>query len=211
MSITFTKDIPNEPYVDDYSDGKKLELTYSGPEVIKVLVSRDHGSLQGIRLDEDSRYNEERDMVVEIISKDEPDVAYFVDYVLPDSYKHEFKDETLPDGSVYQQIINANIKDYFSLSYDVENSKWIWNKILREKRSILNDTADKYRKYVNDNIDSVKSNKSVKQAAETYLAALDKFEKTGIGSIPSWKKIEFDVKVVPIPPVEFITAVGYLP
>lgn len=211
MSISFSKDIPNEPYIDDYSEGKKLDLVYSGPDIVRVLVSKENGFITGINLDEDSKYNQERDLLVEVVAKDNPAAAYFFTYVCPSDYNHEFIDEVLPDGSVYQQITNATIKEYFWLSYDLDSNTWVWNKVLREKKSILNETADKYRKYVKDNLESVKTNKSVKLAAENYLATLDKFEETGIGSIPSWKKIEFDIKTVPIPPVEFISAVGVLP
>ena len=208
MPINFSKQVPDELFVDSFTSNNSLELSYSGPDVIKVLVNRQDGLVGGFVETNDDPHNGDMYMIVDIVAADEPAVAHFFDptFVRPEI---EFVTETQAGGLTFEAIANPTLRDYYEVEYDLETSEWVWKPIVKEKKSILNDTADKYRKYINDNIDTLTG--AVKTAATGYLTTLDNFETTGKGSIPTWKLVEFSPKDVPIPPANVITAIGFLP
>jgi hypothetical protein len=209
MPINFDKNIPNELYIDDFSEKKKLTLSYDGPATIKWLIEKSNGSLSNPIDSHDDPHDRDNYMVVEVDATKDTDVAYYL-YTMKDGIEREHATETLPDGSTHDYISNPRIQDYYSISYDLNENTWEWSLILREKKNPFNYIADKYRAYVNAHIDSVTDAK-VKKSAQDYLKTLDTFESTGMGAVYSWKLIEINPKLVPIPPVDFIAAVGVLP
>jgi len=209
MPISFDKNIPNELYIDDFSQNKKMTLTYEGPETVKWLVDKSNCSISN-KIDSDTdAYNHDEFLIVNIDATKDVDVAYYL-YTIKDGIEREHATETLPDGSTHEYISNPRIQDYYSISYNLKENTWVWSLILREKKNQFNYIADKYRAYVNTHIDSITDAK-VKNSAQDYLKTLDTFESTGMGAVYSWKLIEINPKLVPIPPVDFIAAVGVLP
>ena len=209
MPINFSKQVPDELYVDSFTSNNSLELTYSGPDVIKVLVDRENGYVGGFVETNDDPHNGDMYMIVDIVAADEPAVAYFFDRTLQGPVEIEHVTETLPGGLTFDAIANPTLRNYYEVAYDLEENEWIWKVVVREKKSILNHTADRYREYINDNIDTLTG--AVKTAATSYLTTLDTFETAGKGSIPSWKLVELSARDVPIPPANVITAIGFLP
>lgn len=208
MPINFSKQVPDELYVDSFTSNNSLELTYSGPDVIKVLVDKEYGFVGGFVETNDDPHNRDVYMVLDIVAADTPDVAYFFNH-LSDPVEREFITETLAGGLIFEAIANPTLRDYYDVAYDLEENKWIWKLIVKEKKSILNVTADIYRQYINDNTDTLTG--TVKTAATAYLKTLEDFETIGKGSIPPWKLVEISIKDVPIPPANVITAIGFLP
>lgn len=209
MSITFTKKVPDELYVDSFE--KELEATYSynGPKTLKVLVEKVSGLVSNIIEDDDFKYNQDHYAIVDIDSSLNPDVAeYIFNTTIPERI---FEDEILVDGSIYKKITNPTLRDYFSLHYNFEEDSWVWNVIVRNPSTIMRDLAIKNREFVSSNLSLIKDDKVLTDMANNYIKQLDNYITSGKGSIPMWKLDEFKLSDVPMIPQELIVAFNQLP
>jgi hypothetical protein len=215
VSVNFTKPIPDELYVDSFANGNTKTWTYTGNNIVYVTVIKPRdtvmpfGEIEGVQDNLDFRYNSDTTQVMVINATVDPDVAYYCSNThIPDRI---FVTETLIDGTTYQQISNPVLRDYYRLNYDFENTTWNWELIKRNSKDSSNDLADRYRDYVNSNITNISSNTQLMQIANTYLQALDTFDTTGKGSIPSWKRMTVSLGDVPPVPHDIIVALNVLP
>jgi hypothetical protein len=209
MAIKFTKNIPDELYVDSFSKKLKKSYTYEGPESLKVLVDKQSGFTFNLVESDEDKFNPDFVDVVTVDATKNTDVAeYLYNTVVPE---RQFEDEIQVDGSVYKNITNPILRDYYNLRYDFETSSWVWIPITRNPASILTELAEKNKNFVTLNLDTVKDNVELTKVANDYIKLLDDFMTTGKGSIPSWKMDEFLLSSVPMIPQELIVAFNQLP
>ena len=210
INVNFTKPIPDELYINSFTNGNTKTWTYTGNELLYITVSKLFGDIESVNTDLDFNYNSEISEVITINANENPDVAYYASNThIPDRI---YITETLVDGTTYDQISNPVLRDIYNLNYDSANTTWNWAVITRNPKSRLNDYVDRNREYVNSNIEKISSNTALMQIANTYLQALDTFETTGKGSIPSWKIIEVPrLSEVPAIPQDLINAFDVLP
>lgn len=210
VNVNFTKPVPDELYIDSFINGNTKTWTYTGKNLVYLLVEKQNGEITQVCEDLNFNYNEELFEIITIDANVNPDVAYYAtNTTIPDRV---FVTETLIDGSTYEQISNPTLRDIYSLNYNFENSEWNWKLITRNPKSRLNDYTERNREYVNSNISKISSNTALMQIANTYLQTLDAFETTGKGSIPSWKMIEIPkLSEVPAIPQDLINAFDVLP
>jgi hypothetical protein len=209
MKIDFTKKIPDELYIDNFSSNKTLNLTYEGDKTYYILVDKLSGDLSGYLEEPDVAYNKDVYELIIVNPKDDPDVAYYAEH-RSDPYDRKFVTETLVDGSNYESISNPTLYDYYNLRYDFENKKWVFVLIIRNPKNMMHDLSDRYRAYVKENKDKAKT-AADKKLVSDYIKQLDDFETTGKGAIPSWKLTEFSLSDVPKPSLELITLFNVLP
>lgn len=210
MEKTFNKPVPDELYIDSFAQNKTASYTYIGPETVEVLVDVFHGGVQHVATPgEVYSYNPELSKVVTVDASSATDVAYYLTNTA--TPEREFETQTLPGGKTYEQITNPTIRDYYSINYNLDTNTWEFKVITREPRSVLNDLADRYIQYIETNKSKVATNTELTALANTYLAQLNAFNTTGIGSIPSWKFIEISLADVPTPPSQLVVAFNVLP
>lgn len=123
MEKTLTIKIPNELWVDDFSENKTADFTYSGPDKIWFLVQK-----TGINvlvspvtytIEPQVRENEIA-VPVEIATATEAELAAAI-ILQPELTPHQYTHtkQTNYDGSVYYAISNPKLNDY----YDVGSSQ----------------------------------------------------------------------------------------
>lgn len=208
MAIEFTKKIPDELWVDNFSKGLTATYVYDGPDKVYVIVDNENGQHVGLTVDKDyHEYNENQFDKLEIDATVDTDIAYYLT-TLTNPVTREYNEVKLVNGETYQEVSNPRIQDYYTIKYDIENKVWVWNLLTKEPKSIINKVIEEYRNKVNSELKRMGSNanSSVTKAASNYLKVLDDYENTGNGSIQSWKRIEFDVSDVPTAPLDLMTA-----
>jgi|688.fasta_scaffold941190_2 hypothetical protein len=211
MEKTFSKSVPDELYIDSFAQNKTATYTYDGPETFNVLVEKLSGGVTHVYQpgEDHGSYNSEQYEVMTVDANTAPDVAkYLRDTAIPERV---FETEQLPGNKTYQKITNPTLRDYYAINYNFDNSAWNWKVITVVARTQLNDLADRYKKYVEDNISKIEGNSQLIALANTYLGQLEDFNTTGIGSIPSWKFIEISLVDVPQPPSQLVVAFNVLP
>lgn len=210
MEKTFNKAVPDELYIDSFAQNKTTSYTYTGPETVKVIVDRIYGGVQHVLLPgELDTHNQELSTVITVDANTATDVAYFL--TNPISGTRQFETEDLPGDYTYQKLTNPTIRDYYQINYDFDTNMWNWKLITKLAKTPLNDLADKYTQYIEDNKSKVSGNTELTALANNYLQQLEDFNTTGIGSIPSWKFIEISLADVPTPPSQLVVAFNVLP
>lgn len=113
----YTVKVPNEQFIDDWSDNRTMTFTYRGPEVCKMTIPAP-GANQTVtspytqKLDGPVYDNEH---TVDVNVTDNPELLPIVDllYGRPYEFEATFDDETLDDGTVYKVQNNTTIHDWF--------------------------------------------------------------------------------------------------
>jgi hypothetical protein len=211
MEKTFSKAVPDELYIDSFAQNKTATYTYEGPETFVVLVEKSLGGvLQVLQPGEEPQfYNQDQVAAITIDATTAPDIAkYLFDNTTPE---RQFETEELPGDKTYQKITNPTLRDYYLVNYNFDTNSWNWTVVTKLARTQLNDLADRYKQYVEDNISKIEGNAALNAVANTYLQQLEAFNTTGIGSIPSWKFIEISLADVPAPPTQLVVAFNVLP
>jgi hypothetical protein len=210
MEKTFNKPVPDELYIDSFAQSKTTSYTYTGPETLNVIVDSLLGGVQYVLLPgETMLHNPELQTQITVDANTATDVAYYlINTTIPE---REFETETLPGNNTYEKLTNPTIRDYYNINYNHETGTWNWTLITRAPRTALNNLADKYKQYVETNKSKIEGDTTLTTLANTYIAQLDAFNTTGVGSIPSWKFIEISLATVPAPPSQLVVAFNVLP
>lgn len=210
MEKTFSKPVPDELYIDSFAQSKTASYTYTGPETLNVIVDSQLGGVEHILLPgETMAYNPELQTQITLDANTATDVAYYVTNTA--TPEREFETENLPGNNTYEKLTNPTIRDYYNINYNIETGEWEWKVITRLTKTPLNDLANKYKQYIETNKSKIETNAALTTLANTYLAELETFNTTGIGSIPSWKFIEISLADVPAPPSQLVVAFNVLP
>lgn len=208
MKKTFTYNVPNELWVNDFSDGLTAAATYDGPETIDVLVDRDRVINWGSEIPEN--INKETQKVVTVDANQLPNVAYFITNAanLPE---HEFEDETMPDGSIYKKVKNPSIFDYYQLFY-VEGGvpSWRFDLITRETTTGAELKVSEDLSYVKRYANAYEFDSNTTSSINTYITKAEKYLKD-METVYPWKYIEITTPVAPKLPVTLINAFKDLP
>ena len=157
VTITYEYKVPNELWIDDFSEEKTREFTYSGPEVLIVTVPAG-GSAYTQKLD-GVVYDDET--TVEINVTTNPELLVIADLLWGRPTGHEIQNEEVvnEDGQTVSEYINPTIHDYYWFPvYNQETESWP-----AELQLVVKDTlSPKMRTYI--------------AKADMFISILDQFE-----------------------------------
>jgi hypothetical protein len=113
VSIEYTFKVPDEPFVNDFSENKTKTFTYIGPDVCTVTYRVGDGSSPYTQKLDGPVYDGEAQ--VEIDVKANPELLPIADLLWGRQYGVEatFDEDTLSDGTVYLSQNNMTIHDYY--------------------------------------------------------------------------------------------------
>lgn len=120
MEKTLTIKIPNELWVDDFSENKTADFTYSGPDKVWFLVEKTGTNVivSPVTYTTEPEVRENQIAVpVEIATATEPELAAAI-ILQPEltPYQYTHTKQTNYDGSVYYAISNPRLKDYYGVT-----------------------------------------------------------------------------------------------
>lgn len=136
VTVNYNYAIPNEQFINDFSDGLTKQFTYIGPEELTVTVRNHNGSAYTQQLD-GPVYDDERVVTINVTTN--PELLAIADLLWGRPYDHEltFTSTTLEDGTEYAEPDNQTIHDYyFQPNYDIENAAWITDLVTIEKDAL---------------------------------------------------------------------------
>ena len=208
MIQQFTLKIPNEIFIDNFSENKTITLEYNGPETLLIEID---GQGTVFKIVDEPRILIEPDQMsyVELKASEHIQAAYYISTAgKPFTIEHE--DIVNPDGSIYTAISNPRIQDYYSLRYSKGTvDLWEFTLITRSMNStielkILNEKNDIVSK-----LKAVELPDDLQTVSDNYITAADQWLAEKAALCP-WKYIEFPTGVTPKVPLALIRLVKEL-
>jgi hypothetical protein len=212
MKQKFTQKIPNEIYIDDFSDNKVMELEYNGPDTLLLEVD---GNGTAFKIVEEARPMLEPTSYmyhIELNAADAIEAAHYI-YTHADEHIYENIDIPNPDGSIYIAVSNPRIQDYYRLTYQPAGLDmpgiWHFNLITRSMHSTIE------LKVINDYNNAKKKLSPILLTAETQTAFDDYTAKVeawiaDTADLCPWKYIEFPAGDIPKLPLVLIRLIAEL-
>jgi len=209
MNKTFTIAVPNEIYINDFSENKTAEYEYDGPETLLIETYGFGGNLTIV--DERRPLAEASDVrYVELDANERPDVAYYL-VSRAELIEHTFEEVTNDyDGSTYLLMTNPRIQDYYSLWYDpTASDPWIFTLIVRGLDSTIELKVKNERDKIVEGLGSISLPADVDAVYTAYLAECDAWLADKAPLHP-WKFIEFPAGNVPKIPYVLLRTISEL-
>jgi hypothetical protein len=210
MNKTFTMKIPNEIYLDDFSENKTIEWEYIGPETLLIETVGAGGAISIV--DERRPFLGEASPIqyIELNANDRPDVAYYL-VTRSDLIVHTFEDIINDyDGSTYTRVSNPRIQDYYQLWYDASMpDPWLFNLIVRQPYSTIEMKVKNEREKIVEGLGAVALPADVEAVYTAYIAECDAWLAEKEPLMP-WKFVEFPAGNVPKIPYVLLKTISEL-
>jgi hypothetical protein len=210
MEKTFTINVPDQLWVDDWSNNKTETYTYTGPEKLYVLINDKTDSIILYSTEEIVIPEESNDFVIEVNANEDTNVPV-AHYLISKGADHEYtyEDEINYDGSIHKKITNPLISDYFDLNYDRALNLTL-AAIYKNPITIAEEKAKERLKYVKSYDDVYDFDESVQSIIDTFLTNMNNYLTT-MSTVYPWKHIEIDETEIPRVPASLITIFAALP
>jgi hypothetical protein len=209
MEKTFTVNVPDDLWVDLWTEEKTAEYTYSGPASINVLVALTD-TFEIIRWSEDAieDANEDTEQVVVLDADTHTSIAKALQGSVSD-YEYTYTTITNHDGSTHDEINNPQINDIYEVSWTpaggfelvaiIKQPETMNERIARERLAyvVKYDNAYDYDDATQGVIDTFKA------AMATYL--------TTMATVYPWRYVTIDDTVIPRIPASLVSTFNTLP
>lgn len=210
MENTFTINVPDQLWVDSWTNNKTETYTYSGPKHLYVLIDDNLDSVLYFSLEEIHPEDTSSNFVIKIDTIDDTQKAiahYFITQDNEHEYTHE--DETNHDGTIYQKITNPLLRDYFDIMYDREIGLSLYP-IYKNLGTILEDKANIRLNYVKKYDDTYEFDNDTQIVIDAFLSSMNTYLTTMATAYP-WKYIQINKTEIPKIPALLITIFSALP
>jgi len=210
MSKTFTINVPDQIWVDSWTENKTESYEYLGPSTYYVLIDGST-NLASMWSEESIDANPDtKDFVVTVDTTDDTNlpVAYFM-HTQGNEHEYTYEDETNHDGSVYQKITNPLIHDYFDIGYDTDAGLQLVP-IYKNTKTIAEEKAEKRIEYVKKYNDTYDFDADTQAIIDTFLSDMTSYMTT-MSSVYPWKYVTIDENEIPKIPASIVTVFNTLP
>jgi hypothetical protein len=123
ITVNYSYKIPNEQYINNFSEGLMGQFTYTGPEVLVITLPPD-GSGYTQKLDGPVYPGETQ---IEINVKTNPELLPHAQLLWGRAYGYEaeFTEVTLEDNTIYKEQTNKTIHDYYwTPRFNMQTQTW---------------------------------------------------------------------------------------
>lgn len=208
MIQQFTLKIPNEIFIDNFSENKTITLEYNGPETLLIEID---GQGTVFKIVDEPRILIEPDQMsyVELKASEHIQAAYYIS-TASKPFAHEHEDIVNPDGSIYTAISNPRIQDYYSLRHSKGTvDLWEFTLITRSMNSTIELKILNEKNNIVSKLKAVELPDDLQTVYDNYITAADQWLAEKAALCP-WKYIEFPTGVTPKVPLALIRLVKEL-
>jgi len=209
MKKTLTIKVPNQLWVDDFTENKTAKFQYDGPS--KIWVKSVNGTLVPTVYEEEPESDPTeatKIFPIEISTASETELAVAILLVhAPDPVEYVFEDEINYDGTVYGKITNPKLNDYYVASATSNELSIVVN---TKDQTVQNEEIAIQRKNYVTKYTSVYSFDSADQAKiDAFLTEIDSYLES-MKTVYPWKHVAFNDDVPKIP-VSIVSLFNSLP
>lgn len=208
MRKEFTIAVPDEYWVNSWTEGKTMSWTYEGPEKIYVIASV-QGQLISYQEEEIFRDTDSPEKIIVIDAETDTDVAYYL-ISQPEEHVYEFAEEINHDGSTHRFFTNPRIQDLFYLdALQPFGQGYKLEPIYKKTETIHEVTVQQRKQYVLDFYKKYEFDDDVDRLVKGFLDKADAYLKK-MEKVYPWKYIEIDDSDVPRIPIQLIKILNEL-
>lgn len=198
MLKKFTIKIPNELYINNFSENKTIEFEYDGPEELIVQIWNDI-SVIGIVEEIPELYDTDTTYFITLNCSEHTEAAYWLLESKKD-HVYEFEDVLNPDGSIYKKVLNPRFMDIYTIEYNKAKSSFDFNLIEKSIFSGVELKAIRERDNIISKFSNISLDGEYKTAYLTYINDVNTFLDMCHQYLP-WKYIEFPISENQIPKI----------
>lgn len=209
MIKNFSYPLPDEIYINSFTENKKISLRYDGPEKINVLVDKNINNICGI---DPETYDHDIYNLIEVDANEYPEICYFLLNSPNNNGNIVYEDEIMENGDIYKKNINPTIHDVYEIVYDKETNTFKLDLIVKESNdNFLTSSLDQIKNRLNFiilNEEGKREKQEELSISEPLLVEIsevilniDNFLKEN-NSFMSWKYTNFDTVVESFFPIE---------
>jgi hypothetical protein len=205
MKKTINLNVPNELWVDDFSEGKTQSFTYDGPEKLWLSYAEDG---QALSVSEQEPVGGNRiEINVSSASNEEMAAVILLTQNLT-QYEYEFEDELNHDGSIYKKITNPKLSDFYQAFVLAE--KVILKSVVKDSKNLNFEEAVYRKAYVKKYAETYDFELADKTQIDSFLTSIDAYIETIKTAYP-WKYVTVDTNEIPKIPVSLVKLFSQLP
>jgi hypothetical protein len=200
MQKQFTINVPDELWVDQWTEEKTQTWTYDGPDNYYITLNRNHEIQFWSDVEPTAEQPVLTDSYVTTISADEQTaIAYWLN-TRGNITQHEFEDVPNPDGSIYKRITNPSIHDIYDLDFDYLTQKIILRLITRKTETQAEIKAKARLEYVKKYNGVYQFSEEVQAAIDEFILQINAYLDSMAGVYP-WKYVTIEETPIPKIPV----------
>lgn len=201
MQKEFTIAVPDEYWVDSWTENKTMTWVYQGPDTLYILL--DHQEIIKSWSQEEIVRDESTDVEkVRILHAEEDLAAAHWLTSLGRDHQYQYAESTNHDGSIYRYYTNPRIRDLFELFYS-SNTGFRLEPIYKNTETWCEREAKKRKEFVKKYHDLYEFGEEINNEVRDYFKKIDdylgKMEK-----IYPWKYAEISGEDIPKIPIRLL-------
>lgn len=209
MEKTFTVNVPDDLWVDSWTENKTTDYTYNGPSTINVLVSLT-GDFPIVRWSEDDITvdDEDKELVVTIDADTDTAIAHAI---VNAGAEHEYTYTTITnhDDSTHEEINNPTINDIYEVEYTPANG-FVLKQIIKQSETMNERTAKERLAYVVKYDEAYDFDDATQTVIDTFKTNIDNYLTT-MSTVYPWRYVTIDATVIPKIPASLVATFNTLP
>lgn len=209
MEKTFTVNVPDDLWVDSWTENKTTDYTYNGPSTINVLVSlTDDFPIVRWSEDDITVDDEDKQLVVTIDADTDTAIAHAI---VNAGAEHEYTYTTITnhDDSTHEEINNPTINDIYEVVYTPANG-FVLKQIIKESETMNERTAKERLAYVVKYDETYDFDDATQTVIDTFKTNIDNYLTT-MSTVYPWRYVTIDATVIPKIPASLVATFNTLP
>jgi len=209
MEKTFTVNVPDDLWVDSWTENKTTDYTYNGPSTINVLVSlTDDFPIVRWSEDDITVDDEDKQLVVTIDADTDTAIAHAI---VNAGAEHEYTYTTITnhDDSTHEEINNPTINDIYEVEYTPANG-FVLKQIIKQSETMNERTAKERLAYVVKYDEAYDFDDATQTVIDTFKTNIDNYLTT-MSTVYPWRYVTIDATVIPKIPASLVATFNTLP
>jgi len=208
MEKTFTVNVPDDLWVDSWTENKTTDYTYNGPSTINVLVSlTDDFPIVRWSEDDITVDDEDKELVVTIDADTDTAIAHAI---VNAGAEHEYTYTTITnhDDSTHEEINNPTINDIYEVEYTPANGFEL-EQIIKQSETMNERTAKERLAYVVKYDEAYDFDDATQTVIDTFKTNIDNYLTT-MSTVYPWRYVTIDATVIPKIPASLVATFNTL-
>ena len=211
MEKTFTVNVPDQLWVDSWTNEDTIEYTYNGPDNLHIVV-KTTGDFEIIEWAETAPtrlIDAETEQVLELDADTHTSVAHLLVAGWVADYTYTYTTITNHDDSEYEEMSNPQLPDMFEAKYNITDGFHL-SPIYKKVDTVCEITARERLAYVVKYDDAYDFDADTQAVIDTFKSAMSTYL-TAMATVYPWRYVTIDTAEIPRVPASLVAAFTDLP